>query len=44
MLFAMKEIFLVLSLLVVPLISLWAGDEDDVLRAEHALALCYHEQ
>lgn len=41
MLFAMKEIFLVLSLLVVPLISLWAGDEDDVLRAEHSLALCY---
>src|SRR5439155_5201891 len=24
-----------------PLISLWAGDEDDVLRAERELALCY---
>src|SRR5947207_400595 len=37
----MKNIFLVLSLLILPLISLWAGDEDDVLRAERELALCY---
>jgi hypothetical protein len=37
----MKNIFLVLSLLIFPLISLWAGDEDDVLRAEGELALCY---
>src|SRR5205823_12350367 len=36
----MKNIFLVLSLLIFPLISLWAGDEDDVLRAERELALC----
>jgi ketosteroid isomerase-like protein len=28
-------------LLSLPLISLWAGDEDDVLRAERELALCY---
>jgi ketosteroid isomerase-like protein len=39
--FAMKNIFLVLSLLILPLISLRAGDEDDVLRAERELALCY---
>ena len=37
----MKNIFLVLSLLIFPLISLWAGDEDDVLRAERELAFCY---
>jgi hypothetical protein len=37
----MKNIFLVLSLLIFPLISLWAGDEDDVPRAERELALCY---
>ncbi len=37
----MKNIFLVLSLLIFPLISLWAGDEDDVLRAERKLAFCY---
>ena len=37
----MKNIFLVLSLLILPLISLWAGDEDDVLRVERELALCY---
>ena len=37
----MKNIFLVLSLLIFPLISLWADDEDDVLRAERELALCY---
>ena len=39
----MKNIFLVLSLLIFPLISLWAGDEDDVLRAERELALCYQK-
>jgi ketosteroid isomerase-like protein len=37
----MKKIFSVLSLLIVPLISLRAGDEDDVLRAERELAICY---
>jgi len=37
----MKNIFLVLSLLIFPLISLRASDEDDVLRAERELALCY---
>jgi hypothetical protein len=37
----MKKIFLVLSLLILPLVCLWAGDEDDVLRAERELALCY---
>ena len=37
----MKNILLVLSLLILPLISLRAGDEDDVLRAERKLALCY---
>jgi ketosteroid isomerase-like protein len=37
----MKNIFLVLSLLIGPLISIRAGDEDDVLRAERELALCY---
>jgi len=39
--FIMKKIFLVLSWLILPLISLRAGDEDDVLRAERELALCY---
>jgi ketosteroid isomerase-like protein len=39
--FIMKNIFLVLSLLILPFISLRAGDEDDVLRAERELALCY---
>jgi hypothetical protein len=37
----MKRIFLVLSLLILPRISLRAGDEDDVLRVERELALCY---
>ena len=37
----MKNIFLVLSVLILPLISVRAGDEDDVLRAERELALCY---
>ena len=37
----MKNIFLLLSLLTLPLISVRAGDEDDVLRAERELALCY---
>ncbi|PYM00910.1 MAG: hypothetical protein DMF19_07825 [Verrucomicrobia bacterium] len=37
----MKKIFLLLSVLILPLISLWAGDEDDVLCAERELALCY---
>ena len=37
----MKNVLHALSLLIVPLISLQAGDEDDVLRAEHELALCY---
>ena len=37
----MKNMFLVLSLLILPFISLRAGDEDDVLRAERELALCY---
>jgi len=37
----MKKIFLLLSVLILPLISLWAGDDDDVLRAERELALCY---
>ena len=37
----MKNVLHALSLLIVPFISLQAGDEDDVLRAEHELALCY---
>ena len=37
----MKNIFLVLSVLILLLISVRAGDEDDVLRAERELALCY---
>jgi ketosteroid isomerase-like protein len=37
----MKNIFHVFSLLIFPLICLWAGDEDDVLRAERELAFCY---
>ena len=37
----MKNVLYALSLLIVPFISLQAGDEDDVLRAEHELALCY---
>ena len=37
----MKNVLQALSLLIVPFISLQAGDEDDVLRAEHELALCY---
>src|SRR5213079_2545296 len=37
----MKNIFLVVSVLILPLISVRAGDEDDVLRAERELALCY---
>jgi hypothetical protein len=37
----MKNIFLPLSLFILPLISLRAGDEDDVLRGERELALCY---
>jgi hypothetical protein len=37
----MKNIFLVLSLFIFPLFSLRAGDEDEVLRAERELALCY---
>ena len=37
----MKNILHAVSLLIVPFISLQAGDEDDVLRAEHELALCY---
>src|SRR5437773_10393171 len=41
MFFTMKNIFLVLSLLIFPLISLRAGEEDDVLRAERELAFCY---
>jgi hypothetical protein len=36
----MKKIFLLLSVLILPLVSLGAGDEDDVLRAERELALC----
>jgi hypothetical protein len=40
-LFAMKNIFLVLLLLILPFMSLRAGDEEDVLRAERDLALCY---
>ena len=37
----MKNVLHAFSLLIVPFISLQAGDEDDVLRAEHELALCY---
>jgi len=37
----MKNVLHAVSLLIVPFISLQAGDEDDVLRAEHELALCY---
>ena len=37
----MKNIFLVFSLLILTSISLRAGDEDGVLRAERELALCY---
>jgi ketosteroid isomerase-like protein len=37
----MKNVLHALSLLIVPFISLQAGNEDDVLRAEHELALCY---
>ena len=37
----MKNVLQALSLLIVPFISLQAGDEDDVLRAEPELALCY---
>ena len=37
----MKNVLHALSLLIVPFISLQAGDEDDVLRAERELALCY---
>ena len=37
----MKNIFLFLTLLILPLISPRAGDEDEVLRAERDLALCY---
>ena len=37
----MKNVLHFFSLLIVPFISLQAGDEDDVLRAEHELALCY---
>ena len=37
----MKNIFAFLSLLILPLISVRAGDEDDVLRAERERALCY---
>ena len=37
----MKNIFLVLSVLILPLISVRAGDEDDVPRVERELALCY---
>jgi ketosteroid isomerase-like protein len=37
----MKRIFFVLSLLILSLISLRAGDEDDVLRVERELALRY---
>ena len=37
----MKKIFPVLSFLILPLLSLRAGYEDDVLRAERELALCY---
>jgi ketosteroid isomerase-like protein len=37
----MKNMFLVLSFLIIPLVSLRASDEDDVLRAERELALCY---
>ena len=37
----MKNVLHAVSLLIVPFISLQAGDEDDILRAEHELALCY---
>jgi len=37
----MKNVLHALSFLIVPFISLQAGDEDDVLRAEYELALCY---
>ena len=37
----MKNALHAVSLLIVPFISLQAGDEDDVLRAEHELARCY---
>ena len=37
----MKNVLHALSLLIVAFISLQAGDEDDVLRAERELALCY---
>jgi ketosteroid isomerase-like protein len=39
--FTMKNILSGLSVLIVPLVSLRAGDEDDVLRAERELPLCY---
>lgn len=37
----MKNALHVLLVLIVPFVSLQAGHEDDVLRAEHELALCY---